>query len=70
MVHATVTGRQDMATDTPRDFFGRPDTSVVKKPTPRVKLVCLECGKKFSVSANAADPDCPKCGGVDWDVVG
>jgi hypothetical protein len=35
----------------------------------RVKLKCNECGKHFSVSPNAADPDCPKCGGVDWDVV-
>lgn len=59
-----------MATDTPRDFFGRPDTSVVKRRPVRVKLECQECGKKFAVSANAADPECPKCGGVDWEVRG
>jgi hypothetical protein len=34
----------------------------------KVKLVCNECGKRFSVSPNAADPSCPKCHGVDWDV--
>lgn len=33
----------------------------------RVPLVCLECGKKFRVSPNAS-PECPKCGGTDWEV--
>ena len=33
-----------------------------------VRLKCNECGKRFSVSPNAADPECPKCHGVDWDV--
>jgi len=34
----------------------------------KVKLVCNECGKKFSVSPMNLDPRCPKCHGVDWDV--
>jgi len=38
-------------------------------PAPKIRLVCNECGRKFSVSPNAADPQCPKCGGVDWDVL-
>jgi Zn finger protein HypA/HybF involved in hydrogenase expression len=35
----------------------------------RVALVCLECGKKWKVSPTA-DPQCPKCNGVDYDVLG
>lgn len=35
----------------------------------KIKLICNECGKTFKVSPKAADPDCPKCGGVDWDVL-
>ena len=34
----------------------------------KVRMKCNECGKRFSVSPNAADPECPKCHGVDWDV--
>lgn len=34
----------------------------------RIKLVCAECKKTWRVSPNAADPECPRCGGVDWDV--
>ena len=34
----------------------------------RVALVCQECGKTWRVSPNAADPRCPKCGSVDWEV--
>jgi predicted RNA-binding Zn-ribbon protein involved in translation (DUF1610 family) len=34
----------------------------------RIPLVCQECGKKWTVSPNAADPECPKCGGVDFEV--
>jgi DNA-directed RNA polymerase subunit RPC12/RpoP len=37
--------------------------------TVRVSLKCMECGKRFKVSAKAADPECPKCGGVDYEVV-
>ena len=33
----------------------------------RIPLQCNECGKKFSCGPNA-DPECPKCGGVDYDV--
>ncbi len=31
----------------------------------RIKVVCLECGKKFTVGARALGPICPKCGGAD-----
>ena len=36
--------------------------------TTRITLKCNECGKTWRVRPNAADPQCPKCGGVDWDV--
>jgi hypothetical protein len=39
--------------------------AVRTKPV-RIRLVCNECGRKFSVSPNAADPQC-KCGSVDWE---
>ena len=31
----------------------------------RIKVICLECQKKFTVGATALDPECPKCGSVD-----
>lgn len=34
--------------------------------TVAIKVVCLECGKKFAT--RSLDPECPKCGGVDIDV--
>ena len=34
--------------------------------TNRVKVTCLECGKKFA-TANLC-PSCPKCGGSDIEV--
>ncbi len=34
----------------------------------RIALVCQECGKTWRVSPQAADPRCPKCGSVDWEV--
>jgi Zn finger protein HypA/HybF involved in hydrogenase expression len=34
----------------------------------RIKVVCLECGKRWSVSPKS-DPQCPKCNGVDYEVV-
>jgi len=42
--------------------------TAVPKPT-RVKIgvVCLECGKRWKVGPNAS-PECPKCGGTDFDV--
>jgi predicted RNA-binding Zn-ribbon protein involved in translation (DUF1610 family) len=40
-----------------------------KQPTPRVKLQCQECGRRFTVRATAQDPKCPRCGSVDWEVV-
>jgi hypothetical protein len=39
-----------------------------KKPSNKVTLTCQECGKKWKVSSNANDPDCPKCGGTDYEV--
>jgi predicted RNA-binding Zn-ribbon protein involved in translation (DUF1610 family) len=36
----------------------------------KIALLCNECGKTWQVSPNASDPECPKCGGVDWDVKG
>jgi hypothetical protein len=45
--------------------------AVNAKPKPkreRIALECLECGKKFSVGLNNYDPECPKCGGVDYEV--
>lgn len=33
-----------------------------------VTLICNECGKKWRVSPNASDPQCPKCNSVDWEV--
>jgi Zn finger protein HypA/HybF involved in hydrogenase expression len=32
----------------------------------RVKVVCLECGKRSTVSTMAAE--CPKCGSVDLEL--
>ena len=34
----------------------------------KVALVCQECGETWRVSPSAADPECPQCGGVDWEV--
>lgn len=47
----------------------KPAAKPAKKRAAGIRLECNECGKRFTVSANAADPDCPKCGGVDWDVL-
>lgn len=33
----------------------------------RIKVVCLECGKKFTVGPNA-DPQCSRCNSVDIEV--
>ncbi len=38
-------------------------------PNIKVTLKCNECGRVWKVSPRANDPDCPKCGGVDWDVI-
>jgi len=40
-----------------------------KPKAARTGLVCNECGKKFSVSLNNTDPQCPKCNGVDYEVL-
>jgi len=42
---------------------------IAAKPKSKVKLVCNECGKKYAVSPNNPDPQCPKCNSVDFDVV-
>lgn len=43
--------------------------SAPKAKRVRIALKCNECNKTFRVSPNAYDPSCPKCGGVDWDVI-
>ena len=49
---------------------GRGDYQAVRAAESKVKLVCNECGKKRLVSPNGNFNDrCPKCGGVDWDVL-
>src|SRR5882672_11198700 len=35
----------------------------------RIRLVCNECGKRWSVGPNHPGPQCPKCNSVDWNVV-
>ena len=34
----------------------------------RIKVVCMECGKKFAIAVSNTDPECPDCGGVDIEV--
>lgn len=34
----------------------------------KMNLSCNECGKRFKVSPNNSDPQCPACGGVDFEV--
>ena len=36
----------------------------------KMVLKCNECGKVFRVSDKNDDPQCPKCGGVDYEVEG
>lgn len=47
------------------------DAQQVRKPAAvKVTLVCNECGKKRQVSPDGNFNDrCPRCGGVDWDVL-
>ena len=41
-----------------------------KTPKIRIALVCQECGETWRISPNAHDdPQCPKCGSVEWDVI-
>jgi DNA-directed RNA polymerase subunit RPC12/RpoP len=35
----------------------------------KVKVVCMECGKKWSMSPKANGPYCPKCNGADVEVL-
>jgi hypothetical protein len=50
------------------------DTPVATAPKPakpasaRITLECNECGKVFRIGARNLDPECPKCGGSDYDV--
>lgn len=32
----------------------------------KIKVVCMECGKKFQTTK--VIPECPKCGGADIEV--
>jgi Zn finger protein HypA/HybF involved in hydrogenase expression len=41
-------------------------TYSMKTNTVKVKVVCMECGRKFSTADFV--PECPKCGGSDVDV--
>jgi rRNA maturation endonuclease Nob1 len=34
----------------------------------KIAVVCMECGRRFKVSPNAADPRCAKCGSVDLEL--
>jgi predicted nucleic acid-binding Zn-ribbon protein len=36
----------------------------------KMALKCNECGKTFRVSDKSLDAQCPKCGGVDYEVEG
>jgi Zn finger protein HypA/HybF involved in hydrogenase expression len=38
------------------------------KPTTRVKVKCMECGKTWKVSPNSDGPYCPKCNSADIEV--
>jgi hypothetical protein len=43
---------------------------VVAREAAKVTLRCNECGKKRKVSPDSNyNERCPKCGGVDWDVL-
>lgn len=35
----------------------------------RIALQCNECGRKFTIGLNNYDPQCPKCNGVDYEVL-
>ena len=35
----------------------------------KIRLTCQECDHRWSVRPTAYDPECPKCGGVDWEVI-
>lgn len=50
-----------------RDSLARIADQTVKPQSVRVSLVCNECGKQWKVRPNA-DPQCPKCNGVDYEV--
>lgn len=41
--------------------------TALKTPKVRIALTCNECGKKWKIGLNA-DPQCPKCNGVDYEV--
>jgi Zn finger protein HypA/HybF involved in hydrogenase expression len=53
---------------TPPDLYG--SLAPLTKVTPKVKLECLECGKKFtrSVKALKIGLRCPKCTSEDVDI--
>jgi len=37
------------------------------KTSPKIRVECMECGKKFSTSK--LTPQCPRCNGVDVEPV-
>ena len=40
----------------------------MKKKTTKIKLECMECGKKFKRSGTKLEYQCPKCHGYDIDL--
>ena len=40
----------------------------MKKKATKIKLECMECGKKFKRSGTRYEYKCPKCGGYDIDL--
>ncbi len=44
-----------------------------KSKTPKVKCMCVECGKVFIASykrVETCSAECPKCKGSDYEVIG
>jgi hypothetical protein len=56
--------------DTPFNTADRTNTTLEGRYPQQVTLQCNECGKKRKVSVDGNFNDrCPRCGGVDWDVL-
>jgi Zn finger protein HypA/HybF involved in hydrogenase expression len=58
----------------PNEFYSLEEKEVMAEiladRAEKVTLQCNECGKKRKVSPDGNyNERCPKCGGVDWDVL-